>query len=163
MTEFWSSWMQKVHLGGHFGHFVKTSRPKAVDKPYQAVCVDVAWTLLQGRIMSVGFLFCIALVKPNGVKTTWVWSTSFMSLMGHLWRKVHIGDPDRPQIFCGGNAHILRGLADFEIFVTIISVLIIFFEEKCQKLKKMHENWSNSTAQQKKHTRKKIWTAYVPA
>ena len=57
-------------------------------------------------------------------------SISIMSVIGQFGTKVHIQDPDLAHIFCGGHAHIVGGFAYFEIFLIIISVHIIFFEEK---------------------------------
>ena len=84
-------------------------------------------------------------MKPYGGQTNMGWSTSTMSVIGHVssnrcTKKIQI----ELHFFVSGHAHILGGLVDFQNFLTIVGVLIIFLEEKGQKMKIMHENWLNS-------------------
>ena len=91
-TMVWSSWVCKVHLGGHFGHYCQNIEAESLIN----LSRYVLWSTINivARITIMGFFFGTGLVKPNSGQTTMGWSTSIRLVIGHLGSKVHIEDPD---------------------------------------------------------------------
>ena len=134
-------WFKNEHLGVNFGHYGQNIEAESL--------INLARCVLWCRINIVdckdhvcGFFIWTALVKPYGGQTNMGWQGDIdhVSVIGHVWsnrctKKIQI----ELNFFVSGHAHILGGLVDFQNFLTIVGVLIIFLEDKGQKMKIMHE------------------------